>query len=375
MSTREPRWENVVDRWYAAGFGDEPWRDTLRSTARLMGGAGGAFFELDRETGTIGLFEVEGLEPGAGEYVERMNAINPRMLYSLTRPAPHIVTDYDILTEAELRRHEFYDWMERTNGTRYFVGARVADDGPRSLFASIEFDRRRGNPDAEQVALFRRLAPHIGNAWRIAHVLCAAEAATETIQRLMGSRLGGVVAVAGDGRVVFMNRAAELTFRRCDALRLDEGRVRALRAAADRTVQRLLGGALAGSGGGLAAVPSAQGGAPLAVRITPTSAGRRDNRLPAVLLLISDPHQAAIPSEAALRTLGLTAAEARVAAAIARGHALARAAQDLRMSHNTARAHLRSIFAKTGIRSQVELVRVLVGLCDLDGAPTSRAGD
>ena len=57
----------------------------------------GAFFELDRDTGTIGVFEVEGLEPGAGEYVDRMNAINPRMLYSLARPAPHVVTDYDIL--------------------------------------------------------------------------------------------------------------------------------------------------------------------------------------------------------------------------------------------------------------------------------------
>jgi DNA-binding CsgD family transcriptional regulator len=365
MAAERHGWEEVVGLWYASGFGNASWRETLRSTARLMGGAGGAFFELDRDTGTIGRFEVEGLEPGAGEYVDRMNAINPRMLHSLARPAPHVVTDYDILPESEIRRHEFYDWMERTNGTRYFVGARLADEGTRSLFASIEFDRRRGNPGRDRVAQFRRLVPHIGNSWRIARVVGAAALAGDMVARLAGSQLCGVVGIAGDGRVAFMNPAAELTFRRHDALGLTHGRVRALQAAADRMLQALLGGALAGSGGGMAAVPAAHGGAPLAVRITPIAANGRDDRLPVALILISDPHQAAIPSEAALRTLGLTAAEARVAAAIARGHTLARAAHDLRMSHNTARAHLRGIFAKTGIRSQVELVRVLCGLANL----------
>ena len=66
--------------------------------------------------------------------------------------------DYDVLSEAEIGQNEFYDWMERTNGVRYFVGARVADLGPRTLFASIEFDRRRGPADDDRVALFRRLA-------------------------------------------------------------------------------------------------------------------------------------------------------------------------------------------------------------------------
>ena len=152
-------WEDVIGLWYAAGFGDVPWHDALHMMALLLCGAGGSFFELDRTTGRIGLFEVDGLEPGASEYVDRMNAINPRMHYSIARPAPHVVTDYDILPEAELGRHEFYDWMERTNGTRYFVGARVADEGSRTLFASIDFDRRRGNPDRDRVALFKQIAP------------------------------------------------------------------------------------------------------------------------------------------------------------------------------------------------------------------------
>jgi DNA-binding NarL/FixJ family response regulator len=37
------------------------------------------------------------------------------------------------------------------------------------------------------------------------------------------------------------------------------------------------------------------------------------------------------------------------------------------MPHNTARAHLRNIFAKTQSRSQVELVRILCEFARLDG--------
>jgi DNA-binding CsgD family transcriptional regulator len=374
MAAHTQRWEAIVGLWYAAGFGEVPWRRTLRATAELLDGAGSAFFELDRATGQIGLFEVDRLEPGAGEYVERMNEINPRMRHSLAHPSPHVVTDLEILSEAEIARHEFYDWMERTNGTRYFVGARIADAGSRSLFASVEFDRRRGNPDHDRVALFQRLAPHIGNAWRIARLAGAVAGATDLVERLAGSRLCGVVGLAADARIVLANPAAEATLRRGDGLIVADRRVSALRSAADRTLQALIGRALDGDGG-LAAIPRAGGGPPLAVRAMPTAVGVVDHRLPAVLLLISDPEQAPAPGAGTLRMLGLTEGEARIAAALVRGHTLAGSARRLGISHNTARAHLRNIFAKTGMRSQIELVRVLCGLAALDGAVADNPGE
>ncbi|MCB1488734.1 MAG: helix-turn-helix transcriptional regulator [Bauldia sp.] len=369
MTAPAQGWEEVVGLWYAAGLGDVDWSASLGATARLIGGAGGAFFELDRTTGAIGLFEVDRLEAGVGEYAERMNAINPRMRYSLARSAPHVITDYDVLSEAEIGQNEFYDWMERTNGVRYFVGARVADLGPRTLFASIEFDRRRGPADDDRVALFRRLAPHIGNAWRIARLGEAAANTTDILARLVGSRLCGVVGLAADGTVVLTNPAAEATIRKADALVVAGRQVKALRSAADRTLQRLLGRALVEREGGLVAIPRASAGPPLAVRTVPTSVARHDNRLPAVLLLIWDSEQAAIPSEQALHMLGLTDAEVRLAGVLASGRMLASAARLLGMNHNTLRAHLRGIFVKTGVRSQVELVRLLSGLAELDRAP------
>lgn len=167
MTVQDERATAVADLWCRAGSGQAPWTEALSATSGLLRGAGCCTFELDRARGGFGDFHLVGLEPGAGDYVARMNSINPRMRYSLDQPGPHVVTDHAILPERELRRHEFYDWMTRTKGTRYFVGARVLDRDRRSVFASVEYSPRQGHPDAETVAMFTRLVPHIENAWRL----------------------------------------------------------------------------------------------------------------------------------------------------------------------------------------------------------------
>ena len=112
------------------------------------------------------------------------------------------------------------------------------------------------------------------------------------------------------------------------------------------------------------------GRTPFVVRVMPSAAGERfgAGELPVALVLIADPDRRAAPSDATLRSLGFSPSEARIAQRLVQGRTLAEAARDLGMAHNTARAHLRSIFAKTRARSQVELVRMLVEFARLDGA-------
>jgi DNA-binding CsgD family transcriptional regulator len=108
---------------------------------------------------------------------------------------------------------------------------------------------------------------------------------------------------------------------------------------------------------------------PFALRVLPCvrSSGHRDGELPAALVLIADPDHRSIPSDETLRTLGFSPTETRIAQQLVRGRTLAETARDLGMPHNTARAHLRNIFAKTQSRSQVELVRILCEFARLDG--------
>ena len=62
-----------------------------------------------------------------------------------------------------------------------------------------------------------------------------------------------------------------------------------------------------------------------------------------------------------LRELGLTRAEVRVALYLIEGGAVADCARALSVSEGTVRTQLKSIFAKTGIRRQADLPRLIGG--------------
>ena len=69
-----------------------------------------------------------------------------------------------------------------------------------------------------------------------------------------------------------------------------------------------------------------------------------------------------VTDDSMMRRLGLTAAEARVASKLLEGLPISEAAKMLGVTALTARTHLKSIFAKTGVRRQSELISLLTDL-------------
>lgn len=81
----------------------------------------------------------------------------------------------------------------------------------------------------------------------------------------------------------------------------------------------------------------------------------------ALFLARPDPEKQVDPQM--LRDLfGLTAAEARLTVALARGSNLVDAAHSLGIAHNTAKVQLRAVFAKTGVRRQAQLAALITSL-------------
>jgi DNA-binding CsgD family transcriptional regulator len=78
------------------------------------------------------------------------------------------------------------------------------------------------------------------------------------------------------------------------------------------------------------------------------------------IIILVDPDRHTPPAEAMLRAgFNLTAAEARLARALASGAALEHVAGELGISYETARSQLRSIFSKMDIHRQPELAALL----------------
>jgi DNA-binding CsgD family transcriptional regulator len=93
----------------------------------------------------------------------------------------------------------------------------------------------------------------------------------------------------------------------------------------------------------------------------------------AIVVFISDPdrHTAMAPASLA-KLFGLTPAEAALSVLLADGLTLDEAAHELSIARNTVRAHLRSIFAKTGVTRQTMLVRLIVTSLAQLGSEDSR---
>jgi DNA-binding CsgD family transcriptional regulator len=76
------------------------------------------------------------------------------------------------------------------------------------------------------------------------------------------------------------------------------------------------------------------------------------------VIFINDPLRHRRPDEAYLRaTCGLTPAECRVALLLSDGHAPRVIAEMIGVTENTVRSQIKSIFSKTGVRRQSELIR------------------
>ena len=81
----------------------------------------------------------------------------------------------------------------------------------------------------------------------------------------------------------------------------------------------------------------------------------------AAALFITDPEEGATLDSRALHQLfGLTPAEIRLCIALVKGMSVEEYALEAGISSNTARTHVKRIYAKTGVRRQSELVRLLL---------------
>jgi DNA-binding CsgD family transcriptional regulator len=100
---------------------------------------------------------------------------------------------------------------------------------------------------------------------------------------------------------------------------------------------------------------------PLIVRAHCVSRSLPDEKSgPLGIVLVTDPEHSPFPKQSPLQVaLGLSNSEARIAVALINGASLVQAADHVGVSHETARSHLKSIFAKTGTNRQGELVVLL----------------
>lgn len=252
-------------------------------------------------------------------------------------------------------RHQLFGVLERqTSEVLYVFAARSAAADPFG---------------AEETALLRRLLPYLERSLRAGQMLKR----TQTVRQVALDALDvmpiGVILVSLGGAVLAANKVARDVMSGRDVITIGRNGLEVVTEGRKMRFRDILASAVKPLERNRPSRPLAfslvrpTGHRPLSLLISPVRTPLRSAAWdePAAVLFIGDPEHSGEIDEARLRQIyGLTGAEARIAALLARGYRLDEIAEILDVAYETTRKHLKQIFGKTGTGRQADLVRMVM---------------
>lgn len=249
--------------------------------------------------------------------------------------------------------------------------------------ANVCFWRSSTSPafQPEDFALLQALLPHLRRVLTFGELM-AQERQQAALATLLGRRLTqALIGFDADGRVCWTNGEAEEVFRARDGLVAERGE---LRASTPARTAALRGAVHAATRAALElswreisiSLPRPSGRRNYTAVVVPVRLAEEPllgEGVLRALALVADPERAPrVPQSVLASAFGLTTAESRVAALLARGRGVDDICECLDVSANTVRTHLKRIYQKTATTRQADLVALLVGsLGSLMAAPSA----
>lgn len=312
-----------------------------------------------------------GLVVSAGGQRKPIGPSNPEVALSpfTGMPPDRVVTVADVLSEKDWRASAYYrDWCASV-GVFHVIAADVrTNDG--SVYG-FRVTRPETAPafSEEDLALARQLVPHIKRALNLHLSVHQDRKVSSLYSQAMAQLMIGVVVLDQKGEVLECNPAATAILQSEDGLRVLGKQLEATYANDNRKLQKLVRHALLHPQAARmelteaisVARPSGQLSWGVVVQSISSDQWTEGKQRPSVAVFVRDTAaKSQPPTRLAQQLFQLTPAETALAIQLANGLSLDEAAEALNIRRNTARAHLRSIFSKTGVRRQTELVRIFL---------------
>jgi DNA-binding CsgD family transcriptional regulator len=274
-----------------------------------------------------------------------------------------VATDEDLLTSNAIAQHPYFQEFLAPCGLRWCALVKIAA-GDTFWSLSLQRSIEQGPFSRDELQDLRILSHRTGSVAALATTLGLARA--EAALDAFNASGTAAVMIGKDGTVLRVNGAAEslqarglvVTGRHLGSI--DKDATNAL----NRSLQALLRSRNLPASMPPVPLPRARGRPLIAYPLR--VAGVTYNSLApcqAVVILVDPDVKRRPPPEVHLQiSFALTPAEARLAAMLSTGDTLEAAADKCRISYQTARNQLKSVFAKTGTHRQAELVSLLARL-------------
>lgn len=359
----------LVRQLYAGVIETPPWQGFLHGIRRETGAKAALVMLLPPGSALVNLISVIGGQPKVtSAYRSELFALDP----FINLPEGRAITLHEFVGARALESNEYYNNFMRTAwDIGYVLGADVRTAAGYTAGLRLCRSVAKTNFAADAHRLVDELLPHLRQAIeifdRVHHLHVEGTELSDALDRL------GVASFLLDAkqRVTQANRSAGALFVAGEGLAVRDTHLVLHCEAAQRQLTAILEQARdsAGSRKGAAeclpeviTIPGRSGAPALFVTVHTlcSPADLRSDHTPLVAMYVSMREPCStVPAAIVRQLLGVTPAEAKLAAHLARGGTIDAAAHELGITRATARTQLYSIFRKTGVRRQSELVSVI----------------
>ncbi|SDE21521.1 helix-turn-helix transcriptional regulator [Limimaricola pyoseonensis] len=348
----------------AALLGETRWEDFLDRLRLVLPNGAATLFYHDSATDRGAFSLAAGLSDEAlSAYSSRYSALNPWMAAATRRPIGLATPDSAMFCRQALQRTEFYNDYLRPNHLQGAVGITIDRRESCNFFLSVLGDTPETAEHREILAILRSLVPDLRRAFEF-HRRVPLLADGPDVE---GAALPGALALGPRRRLHGASGLARTELERGRALSVScagrvEFRDRRIADHADLCLAWLCSRQAAPAPRVfLTARPP---GLPLKVTVMarPWADGAQYFRGPECVILVEPGARPAANLAEVAHHYGLTPAELRLATGLLAGLSLSEIAADAGVTVETARSHLRALFAKTETHRQPDLVRLLMAL-------------
>jgi DNA-binding CsgD family transcriptional regulator/PAS domain-containing protein len=371
MNLPEDKVLRLVGMAYDAALDEKKWPIFLEAVASAMGSSSAILRSNDMLSQSASFNASIGYDPAWQaaycKHFVKLDYYNHVMNQYAYAPGNVFSSDQHI-DQRELRKTEYCNDYLRPQNKVHAIGTFLLKDDSHSLVWGIQRGQQDGAFGDEEAGLINTLAPHVTRAVQVHRKIHTVTAEKEQAQGALDQMRMGVILTNRFGTPLYLNRAAELMMSQEVGLGIFHNKLAARSPSETAQLLKLIFEASPGVDG------AAVGGDMrismpnkidfLHCVVTPVSPEisfmmNTSIGTDCVAIFLSRPGGLQLSPKRLVTLYKITPAEARLAARLAALRTVEEAADDLGVSVSTARTQLKSVFGKTGTRSQSELLMLL----------------
>ncbi|SIP98308.1 helix-turn-helix transcriptional regulator [Marinobacterium stanieri] len=288
----------------------------------------------------------------------------------VNQPPDKVFTEEDLMTPEEWHESPYRIHWCACNDVYHVMAVDISTPDSGTLRFRItrpESSTPFGPQDRE---LCHFLLPHIRRSLNIRNLLDRSQTMGDLYSKAISRLSIATVLIDENGLILEQNVFAKEILESGDGLKVVGGRLETSYPSDNRELRRLIKEAFENNTRDTVGKvpeamsvtrPSGEVSLGVVVESIPSTAWAEGKGQPAAMVYIRDAvGKSQASNEVAKKLFGLTPAETALSIQLSNGLSLEEAAEALNIRRNTARAHLRAIFSKTGVRRQTELVRIFL---------------